>query len=386
MKTSLLLKNCKLYTSLEDNNSLLNILIENKKILKISKNISAPAQNYINAAGRIITPGLIDVHIQGAGGADILDSTEDALKKIASTCARFGTTSFLATTIYRTNGHNPHLATAVNCVGKDLGGANLLGLHLEGPFISMQRKGMIKSDCICSPSPSVLENILQITGTSLKMMTIAPELPGNLSLIREITSSGIIASFGHSNATYNETKSGIQAGITHVTHLFNTMKSVHHRQPGPILAIFEANNVSTQLISDGVHLHPHIVRFAYQNIGEKRCVLITDGMQALGLADGKYYYNGIEYESKNGTARYCDGTLIGTASPLSSLILKFKDFTSCSFVTAIKAASENPARVLGIEKHRGFIKEGRNADIVLWDFDYSVWATIVNGKVVYKKD
>ncbi len=168
------------------------------------------------------------------------------------------------------------------------------------------------------------------------MMAIAPELNGAIPVIENLVSHNIIAAFAHSDANYQETMNGFRAGINHVTHMYNAMRSMHHREPGPILAILENKNISVQLITDGVHLHPDILKFTYNYIGPERIIPITDGMQALGLPEGKYIYNGIEYTSKNGTTRYHDGTLIGTASPLSKLLEKMKSSWSEGGIYQIK--------------------------------------------------
>jgi len=325
------------------------------------------------------------VHIQGAGGADVLDGTVEALKAISQTCARFGTTSFLATTVFKANSENEHLACAAEYTNRELGGANLVGIHLEGPFISADKRGMIQPGCICPPSGEVLNEILELTGDKLKMMTIAPEVDGSIEIIRRLAYSNIVASFAHSDANYEQTLAGIKAGISHVTHLFNAMSPFHHRSPGPLVAIFESEKITAQLIADGVHIHPSVLKFAFEILGPSRIVLITDGMQAMGLADGKYVYNGIEYESKNGAARYKDGTLIGTALGLSELLKRLIGFTNCGLNVAVKTVTENPARVLGIEDKKGSIAVGKDADLVLLDEEFSVQVTIVGGKIVFGK-
>jgi len=237
MLQKLLITNCRLFDAVDDKQTT-SILIENGTITQIGRiNPSAGCNNTLDAQGRIITPGFIDIHIQGAGGADILDATPGALEAISQTCARFGTTSFLATTVFKPEQENQHLAVAAEHVGRDLGGANLLGIHLEGPFISPEKKGMILPECICPPSLQLLDEILDITKGHLRMMTIAPELPRSLQIIKRLVDSNIITSFGHSNATYQQTLDGFDAGISHVTHLFNAMPSLHHRAPGPLLAI-----------------------------------------------------------------------------------------------------------------------------------------------------
>ena len=385
MKKELLITNCRLFDAAE-NGRTTSIFISNGLITKIGQpDASAARHSVLDAQGRTVAPGLIDVHIQGAGGADVLDATPQALQAISQTCARFGATGFLATTVFKPGRENKHLSLAAEYVGRDLGGASLLGIHLEGPFISLERKGMILPECLCPASEQILDEILAITKGRLRMMTIAPELPDSLEMIRRLVDSGIVASFGHSNATYEQALKGFDAGISHVTHLFNTMPSIHHRSPGPLIAIFATKHITAQLIADGVHIHPAVLKFAFDVLGPDRILPITDGMQAIGLADGRYVYNGIEYESRNGTARYKDGTLIGTALGLSQLLDRLTTYTNCPFETAIRMAAENPARLLGLEDKKGSIAVGKDADLILLDRDRSVYATIVAGNIVFKK-
>jgi N-acetylglucosamine-6-phosphate deacetylase len=363
-----------------------SVLIENGVIAQIGQIESGTScYDTLDAEGRILAPGFIDVHIQGAGGADILDGTPEALEAISRTCACFGTTGFLATTVFKPGQNNHHLAIAAEYVGQDLCGANLLGIHLEGPFISLEKKGMILPDCICLPSEHILDEIQDITDGHLRLMTIAPELPGSLGIIQSLVDSGVIASFGHSNATYERTLDGFDAGISHVTHLFNAMPSIHHRNPGPLIAIFETENVTAQVITDGVHIHPAVLKFSYEILGPDRTIPITDGMQAIGLGDGMFIYNGIEYESKAGAARYKDGTLIGTALGLSQMLEKFISFTNCPLETSIRMATQNPAKLLGLENKKGSIAVGKDADLILLDDNLSVHTTIVAGKIVFRK-
>jgi N-acetylglucosamine-6-phosphate deacetylase len=380
--TSLLVTNGRLYDAAE-NAPLSSVLLRDGVIEKVGR--IDRADQVLDAGGRIVAPGLIDVHIQGAGGADVLDATPEALATIARTCARFGVTSFLATTVYKPGQDNRHLKVAAECVGRDLGGARLLGTHLEGPFISPQKRGMIQPDCLTLPSPAILDDIYALLGDTLKMMTVAPELPGSDQIVRTLTDHGVVASFGHSKATYDETIRGFGMGITHVTHLFNAMVSLHHRDPGPLAAIFERPDITCQVITDGVHIHPAMLRLAFHALGPKRFVTITDGMQALGLPDGHYTYNNLQYESKNGTARYKDGTLIGTALGVSQLLARLTQFTPCSPPDAIRTVTENAAQVLGLGQTKGSIAPGRDADLVVLDADLSVYATVVAGRVVYQR-
>jgi N-acetylglucosamine-6-phosphate deacetylase len=375
----MLIKNCKI---IEENGSgvIKDILIKDGKIDKIEKNILITTEDVIDAKAFFVVPGFIDVHIQGAGGSDILDGEEEALYNISKCLAKLGTTAFLATTVIKPDGNNRHLEVTNKLINKNLYGASILGFHLEGPFINPIRKGGIDARCIYPYTKEEMNKIFQFTDKNLRMMTIAPELNGNLNLINSLVSNDIIASFGHSDADYDQTRKGISAGINHVTHIFNAMRSIHHRNPGPIPAIFEDNNVSVQIISDGYHVHPSIIKMIYKIIGSQRCICITDGVQAMGLPEGNYVYNGKDYISKGGAAKYFDGTLIGSTLPLGKIAKRFMDFSNCTLKEAVDTITINPARLLKVDNRKGSIEIGKDADIVIMDNDFNIKRTIIMGK------
>lgn len=377
--------NCRLLTSSAED-PLTSLSTEDGTITGIGiAHLLPRADVEIDAGGRLLIPGLIDVHVHGAGGGDVLDGTEASLAAIAAALARTGVTSYLGTTLAKSRGNNPHLTLAREAVGKDIGGAVLLGLHLEGPFINAEKKGGLDPTGICDPSGAALDDLFAVTGDTLRMMTIAPELPGSLDVIRELKRRGVVASFAHSDASYEQMHAGFDAGITHVTHIFNAMPPLHHRKPGPLAAIFERSDITTQIIADGHHLHPAIVNFLYATLGAERCVCITDGMSCIGLPEGRYLYHGNEYESRDGAARYSDGMLIGSATGLLKIASNFHRFTGCTFQTAIDTVTKNPARVLGLEHRKGCIEIGADADLVLIDDDNEPAVTIVNGREVYRR-
>jgi N-acetylglucosamine-6-phosphate deacetylase len=380
---NLLIKNCCFINPGTEIANQTDILIESGIIKKIGA-VADYRGEILDGKDMQAVPGFIDVHIQGAGGADILDGTVEAFKTLSKTQTRFGVTSFLATTIYRPDRDNTHLCILKEWMKEPPAGARCLGVHLEGPFISMQKKGMIQTDSICPTSLHIFEKIQEIIAPHLKMMTIAPELESNAEIIELLCHNKIIASFGHSSANYQETVAGFRAGITHVTHLFNAMRGIHHREPGPLPAIFENPEVTVQVISDGVHIHPRMVALCHKLMGHERIVLITDGIQAMGLPDGRYIYNGIPYESRDGAARYHNGTLIGTALGLGDILKRFMEFTGVPLSEAIKTVTANPASILGIDKNKGYLKEGYDADIVLLRSDQTVAATIVGGSILYQ--
>jgi N-acetylglucosamine-6-phosphate deacetylase len=335
----------------------------------------------IDAKGRLVVPGFIDVHVQGAGGADVLDGTKRAIKTIARALAKEGTTSFLATTVI-TDKRSAHLGVIDEVMKEGTGGAEVLGIHLEGPYINPLRRGMIRAENIRKASIKDLRHIMKCCKHRLAMMTVAPEVQGVATLIPELTRRGIVASFGHSDATYVQTRRGLKKGITHVTHICNAMPSLHHRAPGPLAAIAEHEQCTIQLIADGIHIHPSVVRLLIKAVGMQRIVLITDAMSATGLKDGNYTYNELTYTARQGAARYTDGTLIGTALTLRQMVARLRKHGGVSLREAIAAATLNPARTLGIEHRKGSLMAGKDADVVIMDRRLKVYNVLIGGKIV----
>ena len=365
------------------------LVLEGDRILYAGARQDHASEAVLDAEGRLAVPGLIDLHLQGAGGSDVLDGTQEAMRTIARTCARHGVTGFLATTVYRPGGDNRHLPVAAASCRSAAGaaaaedGADVLGLHLEGPFIAPEKRGMIQPDCVGPVREQTLTELLRLCGGALRMLTIAPELPGALEMIRRLSSQGIVASFGHSAADYVQTAAGLKAGIRHATHLFNAMAPLHHREPGPLPALLEWREVSLQVISDGVHLHPAILRLLAGLVGAERVVLITDGLQALGLEDGSYTYNRQPIVVSGGTARSPDGTLVGTSLGMNRLIQRYHGFAGCPLAQAVRAATFNPACVLGIQRRTGSLESGKSADLALLNPDFTVWKTWKRGRLIY---
>ena len=360
-----------------------DIAIRGGRIAAIGR-LPGDAKRILDAGGLRIVPGFIDLHIQGAGGADVLDGTPEALQTMSQSLARLGTTGFLATSVAFSEGENRHLALASEAVGRYLGGAQLLGIHLEGPYINPEKKGGLNPRGIFTPEVRSLDAILAVCGGALKMMTLAPEMPGGIELVRALIASGVVPALGHTGATYEQARAGFDAGIPHVTHVFNAMSTLNHREPGPLLALFEHPQATAQIISDGVHVHPGMVRLLSRLIGVERCVPITDGIQAIGLPEGRYLYNGREYESRNGAARYLDGTLIGSALGLAEVTWRFQRFTGCSLAQAAASASYQAARVIGLGDHKGRIALDYDADLVILNEDNSVALTMIGGEVVWQ--
>ncbi len=365
-----------------------DVFIEDGKISRIADpGPDAPGATLLDGTGKFLLPGLVDLHIQGAGGADCLRGTPEAFAQISRTLAAFGTTGWLATTVYEINSENRHLKEAARAYARDLGGARVLGIHLEGPFINPVKKGMISPDCITEVNEKILDEIFDLCGPALKMMTIAPELPGALKVIEKLAARGVVASFGHSDADYTQTKKGIAAGITHVTHLFNAMRSMGHRSPGPIPALIQEDRVTVQFIPDGAHIDPPMAWLVGRLLSPDRLCLITDGLESLGRGDGDFVYKGRKVASRKGVVRYLDGTLVGTGVGLSELTGRFARFSGWTLEQAVRAASMTPLKVLGLAPSSGpLIQPGAPADLVIAEFEgpvLRIQASLVQGRIAY---
>ena len=359
------------------------VLIENgvlKRVGRVARSEARRAET-IEATGRFVLPGLIDLHVQGAGGSDLPDHDPQAVRKICRSLAAYGTTAFLATTVIDTTARaQPHIRRIVRSIERRPPGARILGIHLEGPFISPDKKGMIQDRFIRPPSRDYYERVRKLCAGHLRMMTIAPELPGALDLIADLAGDGTIASLGHTNATYEETVAGIQAGLSHVTHVGNAMRSLHHREPGALGAVLMSDSLTMQLIADGVHLHPEFVAWLIRLKGPSRFALITDGLGAMGLPPGRYRYGSLDYVVENGTARYVDGTLIGTALTQLQLVRRARDFAALPLHEAVNMASLYPARILGAADRKGSLEAGKDGDLLVCDRELNVETVFVDGE------
>lgn len=358
-----------------------------------------------------ITPGLIDLHIHGAGGRDLMEGTVEAVRAVAGTLAAHGTTGFLATSVVcRRDEENRHLEAAAELFSQATEGAEVLGIHVEGPYVNPARAGLIRRERIWPPDRTDLQRILRLSRNRLKMMTLAPELPKALELIPALEDAGAIGSMGHTEASFEQAKTGFSRGVRHVTHLYNAMRGLHHREPGALGAVLTDHRVTAQLITDGVHVHPEVLRWTTKVLSADALVLITDALPSAGLPDGIYAYDGRSYESKNGSAWHHEGPdhddrqvaakrskemaalplsadhrLFGTTILLDEMVRRAVRLAGVSFPEAVRMASANPARTLGLEKEIGSLEKGCRADLVLWDSGYRVTETIMRGKTVWKR-
>ncbi|EDS78691.1 N-acetylglucosamine-6-phosphate deacetylase [Clostridium botulinum C str. Eklund] len=368
-------------------NSLLKnkALIFGKKILDIIDEDLVSKNNFseiINANGNYISPGFIDIHIHGCGGKDVMNGDLDSLKTISKIIASKGTTSFLPTTMTMSK---EKIYTSLNCIksciGKNIGGASILGANVEGPFISTKFKGAQNETFILKPNFKFIEPFKDV----IKLMTIAPEEDYNLEFIKKvIESTNIILSIGHSNADYEKTIEAINIGISHATHFFNGMPPFHHRNPGIIGAIFNSNKVHVEVIADNIHVHKEALKMLLNIKGKDKVILITDSMEAGCMHDGIWELGGQKVIVKNNSAHLETGSLAGSILTLNKAVKNILDCTTLTINEAVNLASLNPAKELKIDSQKGSIEINKDSDIIIFDKNLDVKLTIVEGNTVFK--
>ncbi len=331
--------------------------------------------------GRYLSPGFIDIHIHGAGNHDTMEGTFEALDTISKTIAIHGTTAFLPTTMTVSL---QDIKTAVD-VAKEaqdkVSGASILGVHLEGPFINKMAIGAQNPNFVEKPT---LENFKAMVGEHIdfiKNITIAPEVDGALELIPYLRENNINVSMGHTKATYEEAMEGIKAGVNHSTHLFNAMTPFTHREPGVVGAIFDTD-VSTETISDGIHVSYPSLRTAYKLKTSDKVLLITDAMMACGMPDGTYSLGGQPVISKNGAARLESGALAGSILTMDRAVQNVFNHTNLPLHEVIKMASYNGAKFIGVEDRKGKIALNYDADLLILDESLEVEQVYILGKSV----
>jgi N-acetylglucosamine-6-phosphate deacetylase len=332
-----------------------------------------------------VIPGLIDVHIHGADGADVMDGEPEALSRMARALPREGTTAFLATTITQSP---DAIEKAIENVAQwmkreEIGAAECVGIHLEGPFLSPKQSGAQPSTWITDADVEQFRRWQEQAGGVIRLVTLAPERPGGMELIRYLSRTGVIASIGHSDATYAECLQAISAGASHVTHLFNGMRGMHHREPGVAGAAMLREELMVELIADGIHVCPEMVKLALRQIGSGRLTLITDAMRAKCLHSGVYDLGGQTVHVTEREARLGDGTLAGSVLKMNEALRFMHHVAGCGMEELILMASANPAREFGLWRRKGSIAPGKDADITVLGGDFEVLLTLCRGEIAH---
>ena len=356
-------------------------LLFDEKIAGLSETVPEGAE-IIDAKGRYVAPGLVDIHIHGYLGEDTSDGSVEGIRKMAEGIVKNGVTAWLPTTMTVSYDDLRHAFDAVRVLmdkKNNPKGAQIMGVHAEGPFINPSKKGAQAVEYIRpADAPFLIEN-----SDVIRIVTIAPEMPGALDCIREVTEkTSILLSMGHTAANYETAKAGIEAGVRHATHLFNAMTPLNHRDPGVVGASLADDRVSTELIADTFHISPDLFGLVAKVKGDN-LILITDCTRAGGLEDGEYTLGGQPIFVKGIECRLADGTIAGSVLKLNNAIRNMRDHTSLPLEQIVRMASINAARCIGLDKTKGSLEAGKDADIILADENFAVSETIIAGETVW---
>lgn len=356
-----------------------DLILSGDRITRIAPSgFDSNEEEVLDAAGCYVLPGFVDVHIHGADGADFCDDTSDHISTISNYLGKKGVTSFLGTTMAFSEEILNHIVDdALPHFNQEEGGAVLRGINMEGPFFAKSKKGAQAERYIIDPDFEMFERLMERSKNNIRLCDIAPELPGAVEFISRAAKQCAV-SIAHTTATYEEAKEGFAAGANHVTHLFNAMPPFAHRDPGVVGAALEDADY-VELISDGIHIHPAMVRTVFQIFGADRVCLISDAMRATGKPNGEYTLGGQKVSMSDGKATLADGTIAGSATDLVECFRRAVHF-GVPLEMAAKAATINPAKSVGLEKEIGSCSEGKRADLLILAQDLSVKAVIIGGK------
>ena len=377
------LKNVKAYLP-EKGVVLTNIGFEDERIAYIGDD-GSNIEPVLEIDG-IAVAGFIDEHVHGAGGSDAMDGTEEALQTISLYLSKEGTTGFLATTMTQSKENISKALTAAKTVTEkgEFKGARVLGIHLEGPFISEKHIGAQPLEYVVKPSVELFDEYDDISGNNIKIVTLAPEEDVRSELVKHIVEKGKVASIGHTDAAFEDVEKAISAGASSVTHTYNAQTGLHHREIGVVGAAMLFDKLNCELICDTVHVSVPAIRLLVKNKPHDKFTLITDSMRAKGLADGESELGGQTVIVKNGEARLKNGALAGSVLKMNVAVKNMVEKVGVSFCDAIDFATVNPAKNIGVFDTRGSLEVGKLADITILSEDFSVLCTIVGGKIVYK--
>ena len=361
------------------------IEVEEDRIVSIETRGTAdlPAgKEVLNLGNAVLAPAFFDVHIHGAAGHDVMEASSDALGRIGSFLASRGTGNYLATTVTAPLDKTLHsLAELAKVIAGPAqpGIAKPVGIHLEGPFLSHSKRGVHPPGLLLSPDISVFDRMYEAAEGHVRLMTLAPELPGAPELAEHAIARGVRVTIGHSNATAEESRKLIEIGATSATHTFNAMRALDHREPGILGTVLTTDSLFAELICDGIHTAPEMVRLWWKAKGANRGILITDGMAATGMPEGTYQLGGFAVEVKNGRAM-ANGVLAGSVLTLDRALVNFLGFTGAALRDGLRLLTTNPAAMTGFNERVGTLAVGQEANFVILGEDGKLAGSIVRGK------
>ncbi len=328
-----------------------------------------------------LAPAYFDQHIHGCGGFDVMEATESSLSVVSGFLARHGVAGYLATTV--TASMEATLASLSGLAKlierpANAGQAVPVGIHLEGPFLSHEKRGVHPPELLLAPTVALFDRFWQAAEGQIKLMTIAPELPNAAEVIARATQLGVRVSLGHSNATADAAKGGIAAGAVSATHTFNAMRSFNQREPAILGVVLDDDNLFAEIICDGLHVDPMAVRLFWKAKGAERAILVTDGISATGMPDGTYKLGSMEVEVRDGRCLH-EGVIAGSTLTMDRAVSGFCEFTGAALDVAVGLAARNPVRLLGLDDRFGSLAVGRRADFVVLDGDGVLRETVLGG-------
>lgn len=335
----------------------------------------------IDCAGSFLSPGFIDIHIHGCSGHDTMDDDDCSILEISRNIIKTGVTSFLPTTMTMNFNLIEKTLKRIKFAKKHTKYAQILGCHLEGPFINEKYKGAQDGKYILAPDFEKIKAFSDI----IKFVTIAPEIEGSMDFIKKCCENNISVSIGHSSASFDEACQSIDSGANHITHTFNAMTPLNHRNPGIVGAAF-LRDVTCEIIADNIHVHPSVQQILLKMKGTDKIILITDAMKACLLEDGEYDLGGQPVHVKGKEARLYDGTIAGSVLTMNLAVKNFMNNTGIDISEAVNMASLYPARFIGAQDKKGSIEEGKDSDFTIFDEHFNIISTYVNGIKVYEED
>lgn len=364
------------------------IVITGKQISNMGKvsdvNISTDIPVY-DLSGMTVTPGFIDLLVHGGGGKGFADDSDESINTISDFFFSHGTTGMLASLFSKKIDLLKNDVNRVATYAERHKDSNIWGIHMEGPFINPLIKGAHKIEYLWEPSVEMWNELNASARGYIKLMTIAPELKGNIDVIRAAASQGVVPSLGHTLALYDDIEKAIDNGAAHVTHMFNAMRPFHHREPGIMVAALLRNELKVELIADGIHVDPIVMKLLHNIKGSGGIILVTDAIRACGMPDGDYHFMDQKIIVKDKRAFLEDGTLAGSTLTMEDAIRNMVQLVGVPLTDAVRMASLNGAKVLGLEHQKGILAVGKDADLVVIDDQFTVHATIYEGQIKYRK-